>query len=245
MPRRLYFDRWPEALYAIGDVHGCLPQLLDMERQIAADAAGVAGDKWIVMLGDYVDRGPQSAGVVAHLLRPPPAGFRRFCLRGNHEQMMLDFLDDPDEHAYWLLEGGLDTLQSYAIGAGPALLADVHQIGRHIPLDHLQFLRDLPLFLSLPGTAFVHAGIRPGRSLAEQTDEDLIWIREPFLSSELPGAPRVVHGHTPGPEPVVTPYRVCLDTRCYLTGRLTAARIAEAGEISFFTAIGGAAAESR
>ena len=245
MPRpRLYFDRWPAALYAIGDVHGCLPQLLEIERQIEADATGVEGEKWIVMLGDYVDRGPQSAQVLDHLLQPAPPGFERFCLMGNHEQMMLDFLDDPLTNAYWLEQGGLETLQSYgrhskaASGRGESGLPGVRQ---QIPADHLRFLDELAVGLSLPGWIFVHAGIRPGRTLAEQTDEDLLWIREPFLSGRLVGAPRVVHGHTPSPEPEVTPYRVCLDTQCFFTGRLTAARITQDGELSFLATTGQAA----
>ncbi len=237
MPRpRLTFDRWPAALYAIGDVHGCLPQLLEVERQIEADARGGEGEKWIVMLGDYVDRGPQSAQVLDHLLQQPPPGFERFCLMGNHEQMMLDFLDDPLTNAYWLEQGGLETLQSYS--RHPKDASERGEAGQQIPADHLRFIDGLAVSLSLPGWIFVHAGIRPGRTLAEQTDEDLLWIREPFLSGRLVGAPRVVHGHTPSSEPVVTPYRVCLDTQCFRTGRLTAARIAQTGELSFLTATG-------
>ncbi len=235
---RLSFDRWPAALYAIGDVHGCLPQLLDIEQQIEVDARGTKGEKWIVMLGDYVDRGPQSAQVLEHLLRPAPPGFKRFCLLGNHEQMMLDFLDDPVAHAYWLEQGGLETLRSYGLRLGAVSGANkvrFRSVRQHIPDDHQRFLDALPISLSLPGWVFVHAGIRPGRPLAEQSDEDLIWIREPFLSGRLAGAPRVVHGHTPSPGPVVTEHRVCLDTQCFLTDRLTAARIALSGELSFLT----------
>lgn len=227
MPRtRLSFQTWPAAVYAIGDVHGCLPELIELERRIEADATGPDGEKWIVMLGDYVDRGPYSAQVIEHLLRPPSAGLRRFCLIGNHEQMMLDFLQDPLTHAYWLDEGGVETLRSYRL---PPFAAPQGSI----PGAHLQFLRELPISLSLPGWYFVHAGIRPGLSLAAQTDEDLIWIREPFLSARLPRGLRVVHGHTPGPVPVVTAYRICIDTQCFLSGRLTAARVTRNGAISF------------
>lgn len=234
MPRhRLSFEDWPAAVYAIGDIHGCLPQLLDLERQIEADALAIEGDKWIVMLGDYVDRGAHSAQVIEHLLKPPPAGFKRFSLVGNHEQMMLDFLDDPAANAYWLYEGGAETLASYAAewGAEIDLLVD-------IPARHERFLRDLPISLSLPGWYFVHAGIRPGLPLSAQTDEDLIWIREPFLSSRRPADARVVHGHTPGPVPVVTARRICIDTQCFLTGRLTAARVTPNGNVRFLTAGG-------
>lgn len=235
MPRRrLTFDRWPAAVYAVGDVHGCLPQLVDLERQIQANAGGFEGEKWIVALGDYVDRGPYSAQVIEHLLQPPPVGFRRFSLIGNHEQMMLDFLDDPATYAYWLDQGGIETLLSY--GVDPFSEAQVlWHLAEHVPAAHLQFLRDLPISLSLPDWYFVHAGIRPGLSLTAQTDEDLIWIREPFLSSPLRAGLRVIHGHTPGPLPVVTPHRICIDTQCFVTGRLTAARITPDGAISFLS----------
>src|SRR4051794_38194267 len=107
MPRpRLAFNHWPAAVYAIGDVHGCLDQLVALEHEIVEDGRGLDGEKWLLPLGDYIDRGPDSAGVVAHLRGPAPAGFRRFSLVGNHEVMMLDYLRDPEEHAYWLDQGG-------------------------------------------------------------------------------------------------------------------------------------------
>ena len=234
---RLTFEHWPTAVYAVGDVHGCLSQLLAMERRIAADAAALRGDNWIVMLGVYVDRGPQSAQVIAHLLRPPPDGLRRFCLAGNHEMMMLEFLDGLADPAYWLNQGGRETLRSYRARGG-AGEPELEPSRPEVPETHTRFLRSLPISLSLPGWAFVHAGIRPGIALADQTEEDLAWIREPFLSSTLRGAPRIVHGHTPRFEPVVTPYRVGLDTGCFQNGRLTAARITEDGELTLFTASG-------
>src|SRR6266566_5297782 len=92
---RLKFDEWPAAIYAIGDVHGCIDQLLALEQRIIDDGAGFAGEKWIVTLGDYIDRGPSSGAVLDHIASPPPAGFKRFALIGNHEQLLLDFLDNP------------------------------------------------------------------------------------------------------------------------------------------------------
>lgn len=229
--RRLSFAGWPAVVYAIGDIHGCLPQMLELERRIKSDAAAFGGEKWIVTLGDYVDRGAFSAQVIEHLLRPPPPGFRRFSLVGNHEQMMLEFLDDPAAHPYWRDEGGAATLASYAAesNAESGVFVD-------IPAGHIRFLRNLPISLSLPGCYFVHAGIRPGLSLAAQQDEDLIWIREPFLSAPLAGEVRVVHGHTPGPRPVVTRNRICVDTQCFLTGQLTAVRLTPDGDVRFLTA---------
>lgn len=249
MPRpRLAFHNWPAAVYAIGDVHGCLEQLLALERTIAADGSGLDGEKWIVTLGDYIDRGPDSAGVVEHLLEPPPPGFRRIALIGNHEQVMLDFIAEPAENAYWLEEGGLETLRSYGVDLDArypeavlerALATD---LDRRIPAPHRVFLDGLPVLLSLPGWLFVHAGIRPGVPLLDQSDEDLIWIRTPFLSAQLTGGLRIVHGHTPASEPVVTPHRIDIDTHCFSSGRLSAVRVTPDGKTKFFSADGPPAA---
>ena len=241
IPRqRLCFGDWPAAVYAVGDVHGCYDALAEIERQILADGAEIPGEKWIVMLGDYVDRGPRSRDVIDRLIEPLPDGFRRICLVGNHELLLLGFLEDPDLHAYWLDQGGVDTLASYGVEAhseeAQAVPADLlAPMQRNIPSAHVEFLRTLPIMLELPGWLFVHAGVRPGVPLDRQSDEDLVWIREPFLSKGLAGY-RVVHGHTPESEPQLTPYRIGIDTHCYETGRLTALRLTEDGEPRFFTA---------
>lgn len=228
---RLAFHTWPAAVYAIGDVHGCLQQLVALERLITEDARDIEGERWLVTLGDHVDRGPDSAGAIAHVMGPAPEGFRRFSLVGNHEAMMLDFLADPARHGYWLEQGGEETLASYSAYSG--------QSG--IPDAHLDFIRTLPAYLSLPGWLFVHAGIRPGVPLAEQTEDDLLWIRAPFLTSQLTGGLRVVHGHTPGRDIVVTPHRIDVDTHCFHTGRLSAVRVTPDGGTRFFSVDGPAA----
>src|SRR3954452_15345488 len=112
---RLAFHTWPAAVYAIGDVHGCLDQLQGLERTIAADGLGIDGEKWIVTVGDHIDRGPKSRDVIDHVMGPPPTSFRRFALLGNHEAMLLDFFENPAAHAYYLEEGGGETLASYRI----------------------------------------------------------------------------------------------------------------------------------
>lgn len=243
MPRsRLAFHDWPAAIYAIGDVHGCIDQLRALETKIADDGFNFEGEKWLVTLGDYVDRGPDSAAVIEHVMGPAPAGFRRFALLGNHEQMMADFLGNPAAHTYWLDEGGTETLASYGIALDypPLRSADksLKLLAERIPTAHRQFLDALPNVLAVPGWLFVHAGIRPGIPLSMQTDEDLIWIRAPFLTSQLTGGQRVVHGHTPGREIVVTPNRIGLDTHCYHTGRLSAVRVAPDGRTAFFSVDG-------
>lgn len=239
---RLAFHTWPAAVYAIGDVHGCLDQLVALEARIADDGLNFEGEKWLVTLGDHVDRGPESQGALRHAMGPAPKGFRRFALIGNHEQMMLDFLGNPAAHAYWLDEGGAETLRSYGMElAYPPLRrsnALRAELDERIPAEQREFLEALPSYLALPGWLFVHAGIRPGIPLSMQTDDDLIWIRAPFLTSQLTGGLRVVHGHTPGRDVVVTPHRICIDTHCFHTGRLSSVRVTPDGRTAFFSVDG-------
>jgi serine/threonine protein phosphatase 1 len=242
MPRdRIAAHQRPAVIYAIGDIHGCLAELRAMEALIVQDAQGIGGEKWLVTLGDYIDRGPQSAAVLDHLLAPPPLGFKRFSLLGNHEQLLLDFLTEPRANLNWLRYGGLETLQSYGIDPGSSRLDDPNprnlakRLTEHLPPEHLELLLNLPICLSVPGFIFVHAGIRPGIDLQFQDDGDLIWIRDEFLHARLSGPSVVVHGHTPAPEPEITPHRIGIDTGCFATGRLSAVRITANGDAKLFT----------
>jgi serine/threonine protein phosphatase 1 len=228
----LTFERDPTLAYAIGDVHGCLALLLELEALIFADAAALgpqAGETWIVMLGDYVDRGPDSAGVLDHLLRPLPAPFRRLMVAGNHEERMLDFLNAPGPDSDWLALGGGETLRSYGLSedalfaarrSGQAALLD-----SHIPGEHRQLLETLPGMLVTPGYVFVHAGLRPGVPLDEQHPSDLMWIRDKFRNDYAEFGRLVVHGHTPTKIPLVSEHRINIDTGAYATGKLTAVRL--------------------
>jgi serine/threonine protein phosphatase 1 len=237
---RLAFHTWPAAVYAIGDVHGCLDQLQALERTIAADGLGIEGEKWIVTVGDHIDRGPKSRDVIDHVMGPAPSSFRRFALLGNHEAMLLDFFENPAAHAYYLEEGGSETLASYRIELDAPLRSQSRALEalRGFPDDHRRFIAELPVYLSLPGWLFVHAGIRPGVPLGSQTDDDLVWIRAPFLTSQLTGGLRVVHGHTPGRDIVATPHRIDIDTHCFHTGRLSAVRVTPDGRTKFFSVDG-------
>jgi serine/threonine protein phosphatase 1 len=241
---RIVARQRPAAIYAIGDIHGCLAELHAMEALIAADAAGIAGEKWLVTLGDYIDRGPQSAAVLDHLLAPPLFGFQRFTLLGNHEQLLLDFLAEPRLNLNWLRYGGVETLQSYGIEAGPSHLDDprpqsiANRLCASLPPEHLQLLQNLPITLSVPGFIFVHAGIRPGIDLQFQDEGDLIWIREEFLEARRSDGQIVVHGHTPAAEPIITRYRIGIDTGCFATGRLSGVRILANGEAKLLTVTG-------
>jgi serine/threonine protein phosphatase 1 len=220
----------PAVIYAIGDVHGCLDELRRLEALITADAAAVAGEKWLVHLGDYIDRGPASAGVLDHLLAPPPRGFRRLGLKGNPEEMLLDALADPTMLSHWLANGGDATLASYGLGLGT--IEGLRQsrgrrqlLEAHLPEEHLALMRELPVGLSVPGFVFVHAGLRPGVPITDQDEADLLWIRGEFLDSGYAFGPVVVHGHTPAGEPFLSDTRIGIDTGCFMSGRLTALRV--------------------
>ena len=210
-------------VYAIGDIHGCLDRLRALHAAIAADlAARPAASALLVHLGDLVDRGPDSAQVVAHLATaPPPAGIAEaLTLRGNHEAMMLAALDAPDrDHAAltWMQNGGADTLLSW----GVPRRTEPRDWAAALPAEDVAFLRALPLSRRDGGYLFVHAGIRPGVPLDRQDPHDLMWIREPFLSSKLDHGAVVVHGHTPTPEPVLRANRIGIDTGAVMGGALT------------------------
>ena len=223
-------EGWPAVIYAIGDIHGCLVELRELESRIVEDAAAIEGEKWLVYLGDFVDRGPDSLGVLDHLTARPPRGFRRVCLAGNHEVMMLAFLDNPDRQSDWPQFGGQETLTSYGINAPDFLASPLRQrraiLDSHVPPEHVEFLSDLALTLSVPGVVFVHAGLRPDVPLDRQGEHDLLWIRDEFFNAPPVPGRLVVHGHTPANQAVIVPGRICVDTGAFATGRLTAVRLA-------------------
>lgn len=235
--RRLELPGDPSFVYAIGDVHGCLDKLRALEAAIVADATGCEGLKLLVLLGDYVDRGPDSAGVIDHLVRPPPHSFRRVCLRGNHDDFLLRVLQRPDLAAHWLELGGRQTMLSYGYDLEHlskldrrGTMAVVEQFVAEFPATHRAFLDRLPVALSTASYIFVHAGMRPGHPLDEQSDTDLLWIRDDFLHHDgAPFAKPVVHGHTPTLRPVVTRYRIGVDTGACMGGALTAVRLSAQG----------------
>ena len=207
-------------IYAIGDVHGCARRLMAMHAAIRADlAARPAPLVSVVHLGDYVDRGPDSAGVLDLLLGPSPVpGAEIVLLKGNHEAMMLDACALGASTAalrLWMENGGLATLESY--GTDPASPGWLERI----PPAHLALLRRCPLRYSAGSYLFVHAGVRPEVPLDRQDPHDLLWIREPFLSFGGDLKAVVVHGHTPVPAPVVRPNRIGIDTGACFGGRLT------------------------
>lgn len=195
--------------YAIGDIHGHLDKLKEAHRRIAEDRARVRDNAApVVHVGDLVDRGPDSRAVIDYLMRGHAAGQPWVTLKGNHDRMFTGFMADPDSHdpglraeLHWIHPrlGGATTLASYGVErAEDRLLHDLHnEASSKVPGAHLAFLRDLPVSFVRGDALFVHAGIRPGVSLAEQTEDDLLWIRRDFHDHEGDHGYLVVHGHTP------------------------------------------------
>lgn len=221
--------------YAVGDIHGCLDLLDTLLARIEADAAARPLKKtWIVFLGDLVDRGPASRGVVERLMHYRPAFATPVFLAGNHEEILLRVLGgEPEILKDWLKFGGAECVESY--GLDPAALkrlepaAAAERIRAAIPPEHVAFLEGFADTFRFGDYLFVHAGIRPGIDLAEQDQFDLRWIREPFLSDQEEHGLVVVHGHTISPEVEERPNRIGLDTGAYQFGVLTALGI-EDGE---------------
>ena len=209
-------------LYAVGDIHGRADLLSALLQQIEADAAD-AGDRdlRLVFLGDYVDRWMHVPQVIDILLDGIPAGFSATCLRGNHEQMMIDFLDDPGSLYGWVSNGGDATLLGYGVDWAYDAETVRTQLLRRMPERHLMFLSTLPLYLLVGDYLFVHAGIRPGVPLDRQSPDDMMWIRNVFLRSSAAFGKVVVHGHTIVDTAEIRHNRIGIDTGAVMTGRLT------------------------
>lgn len=215
-------------IYAIGDIHGRADLLRKVHGRIDADwQARPTQRRLEIYLGDYVDRGPDSAGVIAMLRQRA-----RICavmpLMGNHESILLQFLDGRVSDREWLDLGGAATALSYGVSPArePILSA---ALARAMPLDDVNFLRALRLSFRYGPYFFAHAGVAPGRGLDEQLADDLLWIRKPFLDHAGPFGAIVVHGHTPKDEPELKPGRINLDTGAYATHRLSCLRIDASG----------------
>jgi serine/threonine protein phosphatase 1 len=203
--------------------------LAQLDRQIREDAANApAGiQKTIIYLGDYVDRGLDSMGVIDFLHTAPMDDFERVYLKGNHEDILLRFLEEPSIGPEWFAIGGDATVLSYGIRIPTGLTSAQYfeytckEFRSCIPQDHLEFFSSLQLMYQSGDYVFVHAGIKPGVPLEQQDPEDLMWIRGEFLSSRLDHGKVVVHGHMPMGQPDIQTYRIGIDTGAFETNVLT------------------------
>lgn len=224
-------------VYAIGDVHGRADLLMRLLQDLHADVAkgGFEGRPILVMLGDYVDRGFQSKDVIDILTGELMSPFETYFLKGNHEAAMLQFLVDPSIGPRWAEFGGVETLVSYGVRPPRARTSPEEwaiaseALNKAMPSEHVQFLTNLDLSVRIGDYLFVHAGVRPGVPLDQQTERDLLWIREEFLADSRALGAVIVHGHTPSRTPHKDSRRIGLDTGAYLSGRLTAARFEHDG----------------
>jgi len=225
--------------YAIGDIHGQFALLQQAHARIAADRAQVGDtDAPVVHVGDLVDRGPGSAGVIDWLMRGQQAGENWVVLKGNHDRMFSTFLDDPEardpglrsHHSYLHPAiGGGATLISYGVAnAADRPVGPVHaEAIAKVPAAHRAFMAGLPTFYQRGSALFVHAGIRPGVPLEDQSETDLVWIRAPFHDHSEAHPWLVVHGHTAIEAPCHYGNRVNIDTRAAYGGPLTAVVVEE------------------
>ena len=209
-------------LYAVGDIHGRSDLLGRLLARIEADSAEKGrAEVRLMFLGDYIDRGPDSPGVLDLLMRKH-AWASPTCLRGNHENALLAFIRDPVEARFWLDWGGLTTLRAY----GVTISSDLHSMSRQLddllPDRHRAFLQAMPVRETLGDYLFVHAGVDPTLPFDRQDEFTLTTIREPFLGWGKRLEKIVVHGHTISAEPELLSWRIGIDTGAYASGRLTA-----------------------
>lgn len=211
-------------IYAVGDIHGCAGLLDDLMAQIRAEEKADKVNAQLVFLGDYIDRGPDTSGVIDRLLALKRERPGTVFLKGNHEDVFLSFLADPGANADWIEWGGGELLASYGVPSSGLLEDIVRRLSETMPADHLAFLRSLELTRVIGDYLFVHAVVRPGVPLDQQQERDLLWIRGEFhrAPEELRPEKVVVHGHQPVKKAVDARWRIGVDTGACFTGRLTA-----------------------
>jgi serine/threonine protein phosphatase 1 len=223
-----------QRIYAIGDIHGCDVQLGNLHEIIAEDLTRRPIDAPLVVhIGDYVDRGIDTAAVLRRLLAGSPIeGVPVVNLVGNHDETMLHALSgDRPAATDWLFTGGRPALESYGIDPD----SPRESWPENVPAAHIDFLRDLTLTHHVGGYFFVHGGVRPGVPLERQAREDLLRMRQPFLYSEMDFGAVVVHGHSPVREPVVRRNRIAIDTGAVFGGKMTCL-VLEGETLGFLTA---------
>ena len=213
-------------VYAVGDVHGCKKEMVRLLEAVERHIAGYGGSTHLVFLGDMVDRGPDSSGVLEHVLTADLPADRVTFLMGNHEEIMLDcYAGKSEQFSTWLRFGGLETMASYGVSREEIFSKDfdlTHAMRSAVPPEHIAFLQSFQDTLSLGDYLFVHAGIRPGTKLEDQSPRDLRWITREFLTDKTEHGFTVVHGHTITSKVTTRSNRIGVDTGCYKSGILSA-----------------------
>ncbi len=219
-------------VYAVGDLHGCADLYRRLEKKIMDDAALFGGEAVVVLLGDVVDRGPQTALLLDHLTDAAPAGMTRHCILGNHEDMMIAFLKNPKSGRSWLDFGGFETLLSYGLQIGTTELAELSErrllqmLQAHIPQTHRDFLERLAYGFTFDRYVLVHAAATTDAPMSKQPRETLLRGRR---AAHPNAGLTVVHGHSIVDAPVVSTDQIAIDTGAYLSGVLSAVRLLSGG----------------
>ena len=228
-------------IYAVGDIHGRADLLIKLLDKIRADIAtnGSPTKNTLIFLGDYVDRGFHSREVIEQLLALDIPDVEVIFLAGNHEDMLVRFLEDPADGELWLKVGGLATLASYGVFIGDesdvdGMMEASEEFAKKLPAEHLSFMKNLQETYAAGDYLFVHAGIRPAVPMDAQIREDLLGIRREFTGSGMDFGFCVVHGHTGVREPQIRKNRIAIDTGAFATGMLTAAVLQE-NDVSFIS----------
>lgn len=217
--------------YAIGDIHGCYDALLRLIAAIETDnSRRDPKETFVILLGDLIDRGPESRAVIEFLLETPPQFAACVFIMGNHEESLVRALSgEPDLLRPWLEHGGYACAASYGVPShalsGQSASALEHALLSAIPATHLEFLGSFVDSASFGDYLFVHAGVRPGVAFKNQSSRDMRWIRKPFLESTTTFEKCVVHGHTISAEVEIREHRIGIDTGAYAGGKLSCVRI--------------------
>jgi len=227
-------------VYAIGDIHGRADLLERLHQSIIKDANFSEKENRVVYLGDYLDRGPCVKKAIDEVISGLPDTFQTEYLRGNHEDLFLNFLKDAEVLGVWLDLGGHSTLLNYGVqppvaGFSPEQAEQIRQaLLASVPEKHMAFLKTLKPYTQIGNYFFTHAGIRPGIHLQQQAEEDLYWIRNDFLESKTEHGAKIVHGHTIASRVQDCPNRIGVDTGAYATGVLTCA-VLENDQVRFLS----------
>jgi serine/threonine protein phosphatase 1 len=210
-------------IFAIGDIHGCLDELNILLESLVIKA-NASKDDIFIFIGDYIDRGPNSAGVIERLLEWEINFPTSIFLCGNHEQFLIKTLLGNEVSAQsWLKNGAIESLQSWKIN-----LADISSLETKLPKEHLDFFLDkLERYVISDDFIFVHAGINPSKSIFLQLDETIYWVRDEFIHSDFNFGKRVIFGHTPVEDILIQPNKIGIDTGCVYNGSLSAINLTE------------------